>query len=129
MEIDYLEFVTWQRKYTNSIEGTNKVFYNEGVYTEDELLALYKRLKVTEVDIRGYDTFFTIELRRDHFMSLDEVVEYVSRDIIETAFVIVVRHKGYLNGRDLHFHNPFYKNMEFVSGQIAKGFNRIDQGI
>ena len=42
MEIDYLEFVVWQRKYTNSIEGTNKVFYNEGVYTEDELLALYK---------------------------------------------------------------------------------------
>ena len=62
-------------------------------------------------------------------MGLEEVVEYVSRDIIETAVVIVVRHKGYLNGRDLHFYNPLYKNMEFVSGQIAERFNRIAKGI
>jgi hypothetical protein len=104
-----LEFMLWQRKYTKAIEGTGKIFFNDEIFTEEGLWEMYKKLKVTEVEVRGYDMFFTIELRRKDFMGLPEVIEYVAKEIVDTAIVIAITHKGYLLGRDLKVPNPAYK--------------------
>ena len=122
MAIDDLNFMEWLRKYTKSIEGSDKVVYNDVVYSEHDLFALYQTLKVTEADVRGYDNYFTIELRREQFLTLQEVIDYVAKDIVDTACVIVVRHKNYLQGRDIHLHNPLYNKANNVTGEIAQQF-------
>lgn len=122
MAIDDINFLSWMRKYAKTIDGSDKLVYNDVVYSEQDLFELYQKLKITEVDIRGYDNFFTIELRRETYLDLQEVIDYVAKDIVDTATVIKIRHKNYLDGQDLHIENPAYVPQNNVSGANAEKY-------
>lgn len=117
METKGLNFLEWLRTNTLSIEKSENLVYEDKIYTENELWALYKILKVTEVDIRGFDGFFSIELRRREYLTLEEVMDYVRHEIIETATVIKITHKTSFG--DLEFRNYDYVPPTIHSGTTA----------
>lgn len=105
MAIDDLNFMEWLRQCTQKVIDSDTLIYNGGIYTEPQLFALYKTLKVNEVDVRGYDTNFTMEIRREQFLTLQEVIQHVAKHVTDTAHVICVKHKNYLNGKDIILYN------------------------
>lgn len=94
-----LHFLEWLRTNTqkvvdaNNIE-TGKIVYYDSIYNEDQLFEIYKSLKVTEVNIKGFNQTFNTELRRKKYMTMEEVIQYVRKEIIETADVLEIIHRG-----------------------------------
>lgn len=117
-----LNFLLWRRKHCKAIEESDKFVYQDTIHTPEELFALYGKLKITEVDVRGYDTFFTVQIHAEHYLTLEEAIAYVSKEIIETAMVACLRHKNYLAGRDVHLDNPLYKEQKGTTGAGATPF-------
>lgn len=117
-----LNFALWLRLNTHELVGSDKIAYNEKVYTEEQLYAYYNTLKLTEVDVFGYNSKFTIHLRRETFYTLEEAIEYVAVQVIDTATVIGIRHKNYIEGRDIHLENPQYKPQNEIDTTRAKQY-------
>ena len=105
MAIDDLNFIEWLRQCTQRVIDSDKLIYNGSIYTEPQLFALYQTLKVNEVYVRGYDTNFTMEIRWEQFLTLQEVIQHVAKHVTDTAHVIVVKHKNYLPGKDIILYN------------------------
>jgi hypothetical protein len=120
---DEKNFENWLNTIALQVAGTDEKFVvNDKVYTKDELRKHFTLQKVTEVDILGYDRHFTIRLYRDSFYSLDEVIEYVSKNIVDTATVKEVRHLNWIKDRNIHIQNPAYSGNNSCSGDCAKAY-------
>lgn len=104
-----IDFLVWIRHNTKEIEDSEDVVYKGSVYTKGDLHKIYVNLKETEVDVFGYNQFFKIQLRDDNFLTLEQVVKYVSEHIIDTASVVQIKHKKWLDNRDILIVNPNYK--------------------
>jgi hypothetical protein len=88
-DIDYRYWLTINAKH---IENSDSYVYNDKIYKDNELIELYKTLKTTQVVIRGFDTEFTLNLKKEWFLTEQEVQDYVSRHIVETSKILSVTH-------------------------------------
>lgn len=111
MIITDINFSEWLRKFTHPSPDpeTDGIVYENVEYTEDEVRSIYLGLKLTEADISGFNSIFTIQLRRKEFLTTEQVKEYVFKEVINTATVIEIRHKDWLYGLDIRFQNQEYK--------------------
>ena len=120
-------FESWLRTNAKHIENTeNKFVLNDKIYTVEELYKHFSELKVTEVDILGYDRHFTVKLYSETFFSLDQVIDYVSKDIVDTAIVKQIRHLNWLGNRTVYIDNPAYTDRNACNGETAKPYLKND---
>ena len=114
------EFNAWVNTYAKMVEDTDgKFVVGDKLYNTDELFAHFKDLKVTEIDILGYDKNFTIKLYRDKYYTLDEAIAYVSTEIVDTAMVKTIRHIGWAGDKDCLIDNPAFEDKSFFNGKTT----------
>jgi len=51
-----------------------------------------KKSKTTRIFVRGFDSDFHVDLKRDEFLTIDEAEKYIRKDITDTAYVKGVTH-------------------------------------
>ncbi len=61
------------------------------------------RLRKTTVLVRGYCSDFEVEIRKDHFYTIEEAIEFIQRTIINTAMIRGVKH--HLSNGELYIKN------------------------
>jgi hypothetical protein len=50
-------------------------------------------MKTTEIILRAFNMYFTIQVQRDHYLSLQECIKYVrSKEELKTAQVARIKH-------------------------------------
>jgi len=79
-------------------------------------------MKTTEIHVRGFDMFFTVEVKKKEYLTIEEAKSYVLKEITSTAEIVKVIHKG---DEDVVVKNPDYKMPFKVSGKIAKQYLKI----
>jgi hypothetical protein len=115
------EFNAWVNIYAKRVEDTEgKFVVGDKLYNTDELFAHFKDLKVTEIDILGYDRHFTIKLYRDKYYTLDEAITYVSKEIVDTAMVKTIRHIGWAGDKDCVIENPAFEDKSYFNGKTTR---------
>lgn len=108
MEVEDVNYLVWLRNNTKQIEDSEDVVYKGAICSITELKNIYQNLKVTEVDVFGYNNLFTIEIRDEQFFDLQEAINYVSQQIIDTASVIRIRQKKWFDNTDIVVTNNRY---------------------
>lgn len=93
METEDVNYLVWVRNNTKQIEDSEEVVYKGSICSIADIKDIYQKLCITEVDVFGYNNFFTIEIRDETFYSLQEAINYVSEHIIDTASVVRIRQK------------------------------------
>jgi hypothetical protein len=91
-------------------DGSEYYFFRGGIN--------YNKMKTTEVDVCGFDSFFTVQLKRKDYLTLQEVREYIEKDITDTATIIRVIHKS--EDGDEIIKNKSYKPPYIIDTTYAK---------
>jgi hypothetical protein len=82
-------------------------------------------MKITEAYIRGFDCFFTIQLRRKEYLTLDEMTAWVQKEITDTANIVHIKYLG--SGDESPIKNPNYKETGAINTDISsKYINKHD---
>ena len=116
-----LDMLKWIHENSTKIQDSELRMYKGSPVSECILVGIYNNLKVTEIEVRGYNCFFTVRLHSEDFLNMAESIKHVTEDIISTAMVISIKHKNWLGERDILIKNPLYKEVF----QPTKVHNRL----